>query len=515
MKASWIASLFFLFATTASADILFIDTNNSPEEIAAAKKGADARGEKLVVVPTRTPEQQKVLDQIHQYELQIAVATKEGTVAWREMDQFRTQLQNEQQKGHPNQARVNQLNALIDAAYAKMQKADEAAQSKIDPIIAKEKTLIHKVNLSVSSDEIRQVVKSHHDQKKPFSTIVFSGHHDSAAFSGILGSISKDDVVNTFKTWPDMAGGVKSGLGLGCYSATPAENEWWRKSFPKIQLIAGFDAGGPAASQPANRAFIEDFLTKDASIRKVGENKQTEHNLHLISGMVHDLNGFDGMNTAVCTKDIYIGRNTGEFDVTKATTLCTQKDLDALQKVYPRVTTMVLSAESKENPPCDGQHSWLRDYYNSLRGHQHCANPVEKLGYDYIPLVDDADAVIRLIDFQEVYENFKIYYKNQLAGMTSKLKACGVAPLNTQLKVACTNEPPRPKQPGEVNRGDILKYLDLVTKNPACTKDPVIAKGFAQMNGLLRNLNCIPLSWVNPVPLGKTVDPPTCDPGAN
>ena len=50
------------------ADILFIDTNNAPDEIKAAQKAADARGEKLIVIPARTAAQEKILMQMREIE---------------------------------------------------------------------------------------------------------------------------------------------------------------------------------------------------------------------------------------------------------------------------------------------------------------------------------------------------------------------------------------------------------------------------------------------------------------
>ena len=41
------------------ADILFIDVNNAASEVAAAQRAADARHEKLIVVPIRTKQMTK------------------------------------------------------------------------------------------------------------------------------------------------------------------------------------------------------------------------------------------------------------------------------------------------------------------------------------------------------------------------------------------------------------------------------------------------------------------------
>lgn len=53
MKFIFAGLLFILNLRTASADILFLDLNNSPKEIEAAEKAAKQRGEKLIVYPDK------------------------------------------------------------------------------------------------------------------------------------------------------------------------------------------------------------------------------------------------------------------------------------------------------------------------------------------------------------------------------------------------------------------------------------------------------------------------------
>jgi hypothetical protein len=71
--------LIVLSAVNARADILFIDANNSPSEIVTARRAAEARGEKLLVIPDKAsaagnvkPLNAKFLDQ------QVTMALKAG-----------------------------------------------------------------------------------------------------------------------------------------------------------------------------------------------------------------------------------------------------------------------------------------------------------------------------------------------------------------------------------------------------------------------------------------------------
>jgi len=66
--------LCWCFATSAFADILFVDMNSSASEVAAARREAERRGEAFVVVPTGAPT--KPIDQIIQDALKQQVAKK-------------------------------------------------------------------------------------------------------------------------------------------------------------------------------------------------------------------------------------------------------------------------------------------------------------------------------------------------------------------------------------------------------------------------------------------------------
>ncbi len=55
MKHVLIILIFFL-GMSAQADVLFVDLNNSPTEVEAAERAAEARGERLIVFPELSDE---------------------------------------------------------------------------------------------------------------------------------------------------------------------------------------------------------------------------------------------------------------------------------------------------------------------------------------------------------------------------------------------------------------------------------------------------------------------------
>lgn len=65
-----IATLSLTIVSQVRADILMIDLNGSSDEIAAARKAAEARHEKLVLLPPRTDDQEAHYAEIHRLELE-------------------------------------------------------------------------------------------------------------------------------------------------------------------------------------------------------------------------------------------------------------------------------------------------------------------------------------------------------------------------------------------------------------------------------------------------------------
>ena len=509
----WIV-LFSIFisaaSTVCSADILFIDTNNAPDEIEAARKAAVIRGEKLIVIPARTPEQEKILMKMREIENEISHVNAGEYTAFRDMDQVRVQLSKERALPHPDPIRIKKLEDQENLYSQKMGEEANKVQGKTEVLEAKEAALKNTVTVSVK--ELQTLVDSYKGKKEKITSIIFSGHHDFSSYSGVLGTMDKTDVTNAFKSNPSLYQGIVSVYGLGCYSATPAEKDWWLQSFPNIKILGGYEAAAPGSGMPAGLNFLTGILVKEAQLIKIEDDKKTEHDVHLVAGIVRAIPGFTQANTAVCTRDIFVGNNTGAMDLTKPNPLCTQKSLDELKSDGQRFATLKkAAAPGVENIPCDGQHSWLRTYYTELRTHQHCGTELSPLANDFLQYTGDADRVIRIIDSGEIFENFKAFYAADFSKLNPLAVQCKISVPNMSAEIECTPPPEQKPTAKKITRNEILQFVTQLNQS-ACTKSGLNSVFLDSLGGkfsqLMTDVNCIPLNWVNPPTPGKAIESP-------
>ena len=190
MKIKWFFNPYSLIFLTSirlcNADILFIDTNNSPEEVEAAKEAAKIRGEKVVVFPLRTPEQDKILLEIRQLEIQRGKVNVGAEEAVRRADELNRAKRREERSPHPDPEKIKQYNAELVANTAKYHEEEDKVEPQLDAIDVQENALGNQVEvLNGRSSESGQIYQG------KFSSIVISGHHDSGTYMGILGSIKQ------------------------------------------------------------------------------------------------------------------------------------------------------------------------------------------------------------------------------------------------------------------------------------------------------------------------------------
>ncbi len=134
-------------------------------------------------------------------------------------------------------------------------------QGRNDVEILAAKKVASRLGLSFKSvpseQELRTFLLSNQGKIKSF---VISGHCSGSTFieSGRCG-VSRREIGNLLKTYPETFGEVENVMGLGCYSLNGTTASHWKGIFPKLKNIGGFCGKGPIGQASAD--YIENFYS--------------------------------------------------------------------------------------------------------------------------------------------------------------------------------------------------------------------------------------------------------------
>jgi hypothetical protein len=283
------------------ADILFIDTNNSPKEIEAAQKAAQKRGEKLIVFPEMRKE--------------------------------------------------------------------------------------------FTNDEFNAYLKKMDSEGKKLSSVVLSGHNGNGHFSGNFGEMTSKSLSDSFKSVPNLVSGVRSMMLWGCYTTTLGSiQNFWKKSFPQLELLAGFDGIAPANDKKAGWEYLEDVLVQE---KKITQTKDEAALKKAFKG----LSQINVMNAALCTSENFTSHKK-TFKISEAYKACSNIS-DQIQNEF--MCYYNATEERCKNVPANTSSGELRKIYNLVQDNYHCNGATALDGQRII--LPNPDTIIRLIFFENVKKN--------------------------------------------------------------------------------------------------------------
>jgi hypothetical protein len=452
MRSVLIAFTAFLITLphSARADILMIDLNGSSDEIAAAKKAALDRHEKLIVIPVRTDEQEVYYQKIHQIEFQI--------------------------------------DALRDAVYRPKPNTSAAqlklATEKYNALSAESDALKTKYpSLNFNYDSLKASLDTFSKNKEKFETVIMSGHHGSEYF-GLLGSISMNDFSNAFRAYPDLQTSVKSVFAWGCYSATAAESLNWESFLPNLKLVGGFDGSAPGSGKLADTEYLHDILSRDQGLQKTVSEAHANTEIDAFSKQLHSLQGFNSSNGSACNREVCVGMNSKLVDLKNLGKSCDQKGLDLLNDE---------NDATRDDVYCDTSASPLREFYNHARLYEHCASENPK--YALI----DANQIFRHLFLKNIWSNFQLYYANELKEYNLSRKNCNTTEGDYSRAMKCS---PSSQSDLGLSTTDFLDAPDLKDNLNVKSCFSNLALNFLnRMSSIFGktphyNTQCLPASWV-------------------
>lgn len=356
--------LLFAFCRAASADIVFFDFNDGPQEIEAVKRAARARGEKVHVFPTVSPDVSVRLRHLRGELRQVG----------QQYSRAATQAQRQQFERRFREIE-NQRMQLMGGARFDAARAKEALRS-----------------LSAKGIKV--------------STLVLSGHDGNNNFSGTFGGLHSNDLKEALKEMPELASNIKSLFLAGCYTATPGSLEYnFKDAMPNLRSVAGYPGSAPNNERGAGHQFLERFLKGEERLARA----KTPNEVKAVAGSM--IPGDVSTTAAICLPNKKYFKQGQYRDLEQEWKNCGPL-FDKLAANRETLMCYMNARPGCEMPPAETQSGPLREYYTALQAAQPCRHNPEfaaRAGELF-----DGETMIRLMYFKNVRKNFAEHYKNEL-----------------------------------------------------------------------------------------------------
>lgn len=407
MKNIAILSTLFLFilAPTASADVLFLDVNNSPREIEAAQKAAEKSGRKLVVIPdvdaetrSRISELQRELDRVQ--DQKIRLCTKSGR----------------------NTPDCNSITEKFNSIRAEKDRLQE--ENKISPSL------------------IEREIAKRASENKPFSTIIISGHDGTGEFSGTFGEITDQEISSVLAKYPTQANSLRSLHLWGCYTTSPGSllNNWLHY-FPHLSLVSGYDDQAPLNDKPYGWKYLAGVLEKEDELMEATDAAKLQRLLKRIPGA-------NQTHAAIYACGSYASNNDA-YELADLALKCDTFISEVKRLAEPYLCYKGAKEPGCENPPDQTSQGPVREFYEALHKADACRNL--EIG-DWDNMDYNRDEVLRLIFYKEVKANFARIYGKELEEVDQYMDKLGVDPKA------------RFKNVGEMSRKEMMEAMEALGK---------------------------------------------------
>lgn len=374
--------LIFVFSGLALADVIFIDLNINPNEIAAAKAAASKRGEKLIIIP----------DSASKFELQKEYEKVEaiGRKLVRLYDDLTTaEEKNDTRKIESITKKIKSLSIEQNAREDKYQKLKE--------------------NNNLSNQELKDEIGKLSGKK--ISSVIISGHDGNGHFMGHIGNLSSSDFKKIFEQFPDLGENIRSIYLWGCYSATSqtiVRN--WKFSLPNLQSVIGYDKTAPLGTRIESSEYLKNALVNEQKLSKIADDRKLQEEFKKLRGI----------NSSACINDKFVNKE-GVVDLHQSLQACGKE----FQKNFEIYNCFFVADDKCENPPKNTGNSELRSAYNFFQANPGCKDQ----SGDSVNL----NNLIRLIFFDNIKDNYYTAIKDKIPEIDKLLRKVN-APADIKLE---------------------------------------------------------------------------------
>lgn len=347
--------------------ILFVDTNESDLEIATAEKAACSRGERVVVVPKNYKDYRKYTE----------VITK-----------TRNDLYECEKAKKP-----------CVEVYNKM----ETALVNLDKFRRTQPDLQKAIKQSLA--EIKE-------KKGKIQSLIISGHNGGGSFGGNKGSFGRQELNYMMEDLKDI-NEIKSVLLLGCYTGVQKEVMEWKKMFPDVRMIAGYDDSAPLSHRPQGHKFLSELLLKEKGLASQADAKKLQ------SYAQANLSSLFTLNSGLYLQCVDPKKNETEYyyGSKKKTKKFSVIDMEACkdqEKIKDLAAKVSKYYNGELEVPENTSSGELRQLYNLGRSLEHCFDPDA-------PIVN-MNNVFNLLFYEGVKKSFAHHYKNDLETVEKNLQ---------------------------------------------------------------------------------------------
>ncbi len=447
----------FFFQSVSYADILMLDFNSNEKEVQSAQKAAQARGEKLIVLPIVDPN----------VKAEVSRLTKEENKFKAEITKWYAVNKNAN-----NPEKNKQLNELYDQ--------QEDIHRQLRKIKNKSK---------MKPEQLESALQDIEKKNIKLSAVVISGHNGNGVFHGEYGDIEATSFKDTFAKHPVLSKNIRSLLLLGCYSTNIGSIlNYWKGALPNVEMIAGYENKAPLGDKGAGLDYLYDVLTKEKQLTQLKDEKA-------LNTAFKKLAGVSLTHSSICVNDSYTSK-TESMNIT-----------DVLKKCDPeRIKSLDLQASCylKGEPTCleipkDTANGALRKLYNELQSVAFCSEKYGRFGSrNRTP-----EAILKLIFYDQVKKNFANYYRKDMNDLESLMKSLGASDKELCFKnlenlsraemIECLNGFGRfldnkcPKESSTMN-----------FENPMRPECKVARDSLRELNYQLGAMSFVPVQWIEP-----------------
>ena len=256
--------------------------------------------------------------------------------------------------------------------------------------------------------------------KNPPQTLFISGHDGGGSFGGNRNErFDKQDLENFSDKNPEFKKNLRVLGLLGCNTANHYQVKKWKKSFPEIAFIAGYDGSAPLGTRPAGHNYIEDIILKtDAILAETDSNKLKD----IFQGFnnINSLTATLFIDTNYCeepTDGKYIFRPQRKAD--EKFVPFTSKECEEKEKIFE--TNYASSYDQYFNGdveiPRNISQGNLKEIYTFVRQNEHCFR--DDSGESDIPT---GDHLLFLLFYHNVFENFNKHYEKEIDDFFNEIK---------------------------------------------------------------------------------------------
>jgi len=434
--------------------VLFVDFNNAPREVSAAREAAARRGDRLVVLPNLSGEVRgeydRLLLQIPRLEQQlVALGGRNARTA----------------------ARFDELSRTLQ--QAREQRSRLRRQNEITP------------------QAIRTALTAIQQSGDRLETLILSGHSSGRSYFGDFGDLNTDELQTLLAPTSGQPSTLQSLYLWGCYTNTLSETLDWRARFPQLQMILGFDGKAPSSELPASYEMLADAMAKEERIRAARSALEVTRQFRTLR---HSLITHSSLTVGSC----HVSAENPKDPVSLSQAENCQRTVETLltlsEASYNRYKAATRGT-AFENPPANPGQGILRAFYNELQRHYHCVTLLNR--EQQLP---SREQVLRLIFFENMRQHFNQAYRVELEELNAWLSQ-----LRPPTELRYPGLPPR-----TASRADVLEFISDLGSVVYDNSPPEALSRFLRNELILslRALRCMPLTWVEPLRNGEPVPKP-------